>query len=150
MHEVIADGLEEYLAGSRGSRAFQTHLAECVECRKLVAEMGEVSSLFAALRPEEAVAPAPGFYARLSARLEAGRKPSIWNLFSLDPTFGRRVVFASLLALAVVGSVLVSQEQAAFGPPAPEQLMAIEHMTPNDQPAQDRDLMLVTLTTYED
>jgi hypothetical protein len=69
--------------------------------------------------------------------------PSYWNSLG-DFAFGRRVVFASLLTLAVLGTVLVSREQAyAPNPTTPEAVMADAAGSPN------ADQMLVTLTNYE-
>ena len=76
--------------------------------------------------------------------------PSFWSLFSLDPGFGRRVVFASLLTLAVLGSYLVSRETEYIAAPSPEAVMAIDQSPAQDLgAARDRDMMLVTLTSYE-
>ena len=72
---------------------------------------------------------------------------SFWNLFSLEPGFGKRVAFASLLTLAALGSVLVSREtDYTPGPPPMEAIMAVES-SPGSH--SDRDRMLVTLTSYE-
>jgi hypothetical protein len=69
--------------------------------------------------------------------------PSYWNSLG-DFAFGRRVVFASLLTLAVLGTVLVSREQAyAPNPTTPEAVMADAAGSPN------ADQMLVTLANYE-
>ena len=104
--------------------------------------MLEMSGLFATLRPTEAIAAPMGFYARVIAQVSRPQVPSFWSLFSLDAAFGRRVVFASLLTLAVLGSFLVSRETGySPGPASPEAVMA-EHNT-------NRDAMLVTLTSYE-
>jgi anti-sigma factor RsiW len=145
MHQVIVDSLEEYMGGvlrTSVKRDFDAHLETCVECRQEVNSMMEMSGLFASLQaPAELEAP-PGFYARVRAQVSRPQAPSFWSLFSLDASFGRRVVFASLLTLAVLGSFLVSREAAySPGPSTPEAVMA-EHTT-------NRDAMLVTLTSYE-
>lgn len=152
MHPVILENLEDYLSGRllpAEFRDFGAHLASCATCRAEVRGMQEVSSLFAALRPVEAIEPPLGFSARVMAQVAETRTPSFWSVFSLDPAFGRRVVFASLLTLAVLGSYLVTREaQYNPGPSNPEAVMAAEH--PSDGPhASDRDMMLVTLTSYE-
>jgi hypothetical protein len=75
---------------------------------------------------------------------------SFFSLFALDGGFARRVVFASLLTLAVLGSYLVTREtNYSPGPPTPEAVMAIEQSPPNAPANNDRDMMLVTLTSYE-
>jgi hypothetical protein len=78
-----------------------------------------------------------------SVALRAASASSFWNAFG-DFAFGRRVVFASLLALAVLGTVLVSRESAyAPNPTTPQAVMANAAGSPN------ADQMLVTLANYE-
>ena len=104
--------------------------------------MLDISSLFESLRPAEEIAPSAGFCALVMQQVGNSKTPSFWSLFSLDAAFGRRVVFASLLTLAVFGSFLVSRETGyGPGPSTPEAVMA-EHNT-------NRDAMLVTLASYE-
>ena len=145
MHQVIVKSLEEYLSGiltPAAQREFEAHLEICAECRRSVNGMLEVSGLFETLRaPAEVTVPAD-FYAGVVSRVNRTETPSFWSLFALDAAFGRRVVFASLLTLAVLGSFLVSRETGySPGPASPEAVMA-EHNT-------NRDTMLVTLTSYE-
>ncbi len=151
MHPVIVENLEDYLAGELlpgDLRDFEAHLSTCPECRETVQGMQETSLLFAALRPAEEIAPPPGFAARVVAQVTSEPAPSFWSLFSVDPGFGRRVVFASLLTLAVLGSYLVSREtRYSPGPVTPEAVMALDQQ--EAPPASDRDMMLVTLTSYE-
>jgi anti-sigma factor RsiW len=146
MHQVIVESLEEYLTGTlapAARRDFEAHLETCHDCRREVHGMTEVSGLFASLRSSAALEPPPGFYARLMADVGNRRAASFWSTFSLDAAFGRRVVFASLLTLAVLGSVLVSRETSySPGPASPESVMAADQDT-------NRDAMLVTLTSYE-
>ncbi len=154
MHPVIVENLEDYLADNllpADLREFEAHLGTCPECRDEVRGMQEVSSLFATLRPTENIEPPPYFVAQVMGQVAAQPVLSFWSLFSLDPGFGRRVVFASLLTLAVLGSFLVSREsQYRPGPPTPESVMALDQGAAADAPAaRDRDMMLVTLTSYE-
>ena len=144
MHQVILDRLEDYLAGDPSSREFTAHLESCHECRTEVSEMQELSRVLQALRPAEDVAPVPGFYARLSERVEQQRPRSLASLFWLDPVFVKRVAFASVMTLAVLGSYLITREtQYSAGPTDAEAIMA-QH-----SPAQDPDVMLTTLASYE-
>jgi hypothetical protein len=144
MHQVILDRLEAYLGGTPGSREFTAHLESCHECRTEVREMQEISSAVAALRTPEEIVPAGGFYARVAQRVEAERPRSIWSLCLLDPTFGKRVAFASVMTLAVLGSYLITREtEYSAGPARPEVIMA------QQAPAGDPDLMLATLASYE-
>ena len=144
MHQVILDRLEEYLAGAPSSREFTAHLESCPECRTEVSEMQELSSVFQSLRGSEEIPPPVGFYARVSRRVELERPRSFGSLFWLDPVFGKRVAFASLMTLAVLGSYLITREtEYSAGPPNPEVIMA------QQAPTQDPDVMLATLASYE-
>ena len=145
MHQVILDRLEGYLSGAPSPREFTAHLETCEECRTQVREMQEVSSAFHALRAPEEVSPPAGFYARLAERVESARRPrSLWRLVWLDPVFGKRLAFTSLVTLAVLGSYLITREtQYSAGPSRPEVVMA--QQGPGDNP----DMMLATLASYE-
>jgi hypothetical protein len=55
------------------------------------------------------------------------------------------MVFASLLALAVLGSYFVSSEAEYQAGPTPMSMMAQDHVGGSP----DRDNMLMTLATYE-
>ena len=144
MHQVILDRLEEHLSGAPSPREFTAHLESCEECRTEVREMQDLSRAFIALRAPEEIAPLAGFYARVAQTVDSERPHSIWGLCLLDPAFGRRVAFASLMTLAVLGSYLITREtDYAAGPPSPEVIMA------QQPPAANQDVMLATLASYE-
>ncbi|MFN7994562.1 MAG: zf-HC2 domain-containing protein [Bryobacteraceae bacterium] len=146
MHAVIIDDLEEYLAGTlppSAQRRFQAHLETCNECNREVSGMQEVTGLFAMLKTAEPVEPGPSFVAQVMQTVERRPSPSFWSPFS-DFAFGRRVVFASLLTLAVLGTVLVSRESGYTPEPTtPEAAFAADSGSPT------ADHMLVTLASYE-
>ena len=99
--------------------------------------------------PEEAAGPVSRVLRRRHAAGGRARAaPSFASLFALDFAFGRRVVFASLLTLAVLGSYLVTRETELPGGPSPEAVMAQQN-SPAFDSAPARDNMLVTLTAYE-
>src|SRR6202048_2681709 len=144
MHQVILDRLGGHLSGSPIPREFTAHMESCEECRTEVHEMQELSGALGALRIRDQIAPPPGFYARVSQRLEAERPRSLWSLFRLDPSFGKRLAFASLMTLAILGSFLITREtEYSAGPARPETIMA--QQPPSDNP----DMMLATLASYE-
>src|SRR5947209_6813225 len=125
MHAVVMESLEDYLAGTlnpAGKREFEAHLNVCDSCREEVAAMQEISLSFEALEAPEELEPAPGFYAQV--RRHIGNRhavPAFAGLFGLDLAFGRRLAFACLLTLAVLGTWLVSSEtdyQAGMSPAA--------------------------------
>jgi anti-sigma factor RsiW len=146
MHAVIIDNLEKYLSGHLPLSAldrFQAHLETCGECRREVDEIQESNGLLASLKCDGPVAPPPSFVAQVMQSVAGQPARSYWNSFG-DFAFGRRVVFAALLTLAVLGTVLVSREEAyAPNPTTPEAVMADAAGSPN------ADQMLVTLANYE-
>ena len=152
MHGVVIERLEEYLSGClepADRRDIEAHLSNCEMCRKEIRSMREVSQWFGALRSEEVWEPAPGFCARVMEQVgERKAVPSFASLFALDLAFGRRLVFASLVTLAILGSYLVSRETRYPSGLSPEAVMAQEESPAFDSaPAQEN--MLVTLTAYE-
>jgi anti-sigma factor RsiW len=156
MHAVVMDSLEEYLSGTLEpavERSIEAHLSTCQTCREEVRSMQDVSQLFVSLRPVEEVAPSAGFFAGVMQRVEAQRPaPSFAGLFALDFVFGRRLVFASLMMLAVLGTYLVTREVEFPAGPAPEAIMAVQQQQqelPSFVSAPPEDNMLVTLTAYE-
>jgi anti-sigma factor RsiW len=150
MHDVIQNGLEDYLDG-KVRREFQAHLDQCAGCRGEVREFQEVSGLMHALRVPEPAQPAAGFFLRVEEGIEARKRSSLWNVFSLNAAFGRRVAFASLMTLAVVGSVLVSQERDYEGGPArgPEAIMASHDVAAYHTADSDRDQIMLALASYD-
>jgi anti-sigma factor RsiW len=157
MHAVVMDNLEEYLSGTLTPgtlRNVETHLNTCRQCRNEVASFQDLSREFAqafALNGSatDTFAPAPGFYARVMRRV-GGRHavPSFAGLFALDFSFGRRLVFASLLTLAVLGTYLVSREVEYPTGLSPDAVMA-QQDSPSFDSAPAQDNMLATLASYE-
>jgi hypothetical protein len=152
MHAVVVENLEEYLAGTlepADRRDLEAHLNACESCREEMNEMREVSQLFVSLRHEEEWQPSLGFYSGVVHSVEAQWvKPSFTSLFSLDFVFGRRLVFASLVMLAVLGSYLVTRETGYPTGPSPETVMA-QQDSPLFGSGSGHDNMLVTMTAYE-
>jgi anti-sigma factor RsiW len=152
MHAVVIQSLEEYLSGTlepAARREIEAHLNICGPCREEVHSMQEVSQMFLALRSEEELSVPAAFFAGVMRRVEAQEpQPSWWNLFTVDLVFARRLAFASLLTLAVLGSYLISREANYDKRFSPEAVMAQQESPFFDRgPAQEN--MLVTLTAYE-
>jgi len=160
------DSLEEYLSCTL-QPAVQTdveaHLSICPGCREEVNAMREVSLYFQVLEaPQDleihealqssgqaALRPSPGFYANVRRQIGDHRGvPAFAGLFALDFAFGRRLAFASLLTLAVLGSYLVLSETEYPTGLSPAAVMA-QQDTPAFDSAPAQDNMLVTMTTYE-
>jgi hypothetical protein len=146
MHQVIVDGLEDYLSGNPG-RDFRTHLAACEDCKREVLKFAELSESFRVFEPMAAAEPLAGFATRVMSRVAEQQTASLWSIFSLEPAFIRQIAFASLLLLAALGGFLVSQDNA-LPISGPERLMVSESVE-EGAPAAHRDRMLVRLTSYQ-
>ena len=127
----------------------EAHLSMCETCRLELDGIQQVSDCFEAFRVAEPVTPPTGFYARVMR--EVGQRqavPSFAGFFAMDFAFGRRLVFASLLTLAALGTYLVSYESGYSSGVTPDAVMAQQ-----DAPAYDtggaQENMLATMTTYE-
>ncbi len=154
MHAVVKDSLERYLAGAlepAERRAVEAHLGVCDSCRREAREFEEVSQLFVSLRPDVVWEPAPSFYGSVMVRVRERRErkpaPFLSGLFSFDLAFGRRMVLASAMTLAVLGGYLVSHETRAERGPFPETVIA-EQESPSYDSAPAPEAMLATLTAY--
>jgi len=155
MHAVVMEGLEGYLSGSLEPavrRQIEAHLDTCSSCREEVSSMREISQLFHSLQTEETPAeswqPSPGFYGGVLRQIDAQAKPSTNWLFRWNLAFGRRLVFASLLTLAVLGGYLATHEPESRGMPSPDAILA-QQDSPSFDAVPAHDNMLVTLTAYE-
>ncbi len=152
MHAVMMENLEEFLSGSLGPAALrevETHLATCSACREEIRAMQDLSGMLVSLRADDVIEPAPGFYSRVVEQVNRS-KPAPWfaGLLGLDMVFGRRLVFASLVLMAVMGSYLVTHEADVQVGPSPEAILAQQN-APAFETARAEDNMLVTLTAYE-
>lgn len=155
MHAVVMESLEEFLAGTLNpadERRVEAHLSGCLTCREEMSAMQDVSLMVGSLRAEEVeeeIAPSPAFYTKVMAQVaEAPVSSGIAGLFGMDFLFVRRLAFACLLTLAVMGSYLVSRETAYHNGPSPEAVMAQQGLPAFDSaPAHDN--MLLALTAYE-
>jgi len=153
MHAVVMESLEDYLAGAldpADERAIEAHLIACDSCREEVRGMQDVAHLFGSLRSGEVFESSPAFLASVMREVAGSRKiaRSLPGLFGLDLALGRRLVFASLMTLAVLGGYLVSHESDTLSGVSPEALLAQEDSPAfASGPAQDN--MLATLTAYD-
>lgn len=148
MHGPIKEGLEDFLKGCGGAD-FQAHIKACPECRVEVKRMTDQAAMVRLLRAEEELDPAPGFYARVMARVEAQNRASFWSPL-LDPMLGRRLMYASLSMVVLLGTYLFSTEVRDTVPAttAAERYLVERHPSVGANPQQDRDIVLVRLATY--
>jgi predicted anti-sigma-YlaC factor YlaD len=153
MHQIIQDGLEDFLAGdcNRADEArIESHLEECKDCRREVDAMKDLSEMFATLRSPDPPLPSPGFYARVTNLIETQQPESLWAAF-FEPAFGRRLALACLLVMATLGTVLMTRETEYAVGPTPEMILAVERAAPALEagPLLDRDQMLFTLASHK-
>jgi anti-sigma factor RsiW len=153
MHGLIRERLEDYLRLAPGKKVpleFEEHLRACDACREELSRIEEQSQMLHVLAPDSAMDPSAGFYARVLERIEARQVPSIWALL-LEPSFGRRLVVASLAVACLLGGFLAFNETEGFtSRPNAAAIIAVEEHPPNlgmDR-ARDRETMLVTLASY--
>lgn len=161
MHEPIKQGLEEFLAGRSGAaqreleppEEFHRHLAECADCRSMVAEMRAHQALLVELKAPEIDGPAPGFYARVLERIEAqASASSFWSIF-LEPSFGRRLLYASLVLFVVLGSaVWKTAGNASLDHANPVHIMAGADLpaATGEDPGRDRTVVLTNLVSLSE
>ena len=164
MHQPVQDHLEEHLKAyaSNFERAvppeMQAHLASCPECADELRRLEQHAVLLRSLRAE-GVEPKAGFYARVMQRIDDARaKASIWSVF-LEPVFSRRLVFASVALVVLLGTYLISTEpsgrdtavvapQIAITQPQTETAPGAEFV--DGTPQQERDAVLVSLASYQE
>ena len=157
MQERIREGLENYLSGRlpESSRAeFDEFLRQNPLDRAMIEEFrlhGEMIRDAYGISTE--LAPGPGFYARVCARIEAeNTKPSFWSIF-LEP-FGSRLVYASAALLLLLGVAFYSAgtepENIVARDPSVEMLVDRHpevHLVGNQD--EDRGRVLETLTVLD-
>lgn len=164
MHSLLSEHLEEYLSGDLGRtarQALEQHLTACAECRRAWELFRASAEELHTLRPPQNidVEPAPGFYARVMEQIEQEREVPFWSML-LDPGFGRRVVFACLMLLALLGAYVAAVDQGDYTiKHRPEAILA--GTTPQGSPLgtaprfgsnleQNRGAVLATLVTEGD
>jgi predicted anti-sigma-YlaC factor YlaD len=154
MHAVTMENLEDYLAGTLEAgqlRDIEAHLGICGACREEIRGMQEVSGLFGALRRDESEswAVGPGFTAKVLEQVSRRKPvPAFASFFAWNAAFGQRLVFASLLTLAVLGGYLVTRESKYTAGPSAEAILAQQN-EPGFETQRAEDNMLVRLTAYE-
>jgi anti-sigma factor RsiW len=157
MHDLLREHLEGYLAGHLPSvlrQQLDAHLAQCPECRREWEAHRGLSKSLQTLRAPASLEwePLPGFYARVMDRVDAERVVPFWALL-IDPDFGRRLVFACLVLLAILGGYFAAFQPVDYsnqhrpeailaGQPAP---FPTPRLGPNLE--RNRNAMLATLVS---
>jgi anti-sigma factor RsiW len=135
MDSFLRDILEDYLSGnlSRARKAeLEAHLARDPDAAEQLEEFRRTSLLLAELRvPQDTPGPEAGLYARVLQCIDQQRDEPFW-MFFLRPLFVRRLAFASLLWMALVGSYVVS-----FSNPSEEIGHRLAEAVLTERPASD-------------
>jgi anti-sigma factor RsiW len=118
MHTLLRENLEGYLSGNlppADREALEAHLAVCSDCRGEWLVLRESAEQIRSLRPPEEFEAevSPAFYAAVIERIDREREIPFWAML-LDPTFGRRVVFACLLLLALLGAYVAAVQPTDY------------------------------------
>jgi anti-sigma factor RsiW len=110
MDDLMKENLEDHLAGTlAGERKgeFESYLAKHPKAAEELARFEESAELLRELRVEDgdemSFHPAPGFYGRVMRQVDDERGVPFWMVF-LEPFLLRRLAFASLMWLALLGS----------------------------------------------
>jgi len=151
LHQPAREGIEAYLAGKPDAN-FISHIESCAECRETVFQLEFHSTLLRDLRAPADLEPPPGFYARVLERIDSQRSFSIWSVF-LEPLFARRLMYASAVLTILLGVFLFTSPKDDFTATSmPERILAEENHPPAQlvDLEQDRNTVLVQLTTYEE
>ena len=117
MHNVVRTYLEASLDGTLlppAHRELEAHLEACLGCRREVEELRQTRQWMKALVTKEMVAPTPGFYARVQARVEA-QKSQVWPFWQLFPTFNQQLGFALMTLLLLLSTYFVTLRQTERG-----------------------------------
>ena len=151
MHEPVKGRLEDYLHGKK-SPEVDEHLKACEGCRKEVERMRRQSELFRSMQAAPRRELSPAFYARVMERVESQARPSVWSVFG-DSLFAKRLAYASMTFMVVMGSFIVSMESGSdnISSTAPEVIFASdeEPIPVETDPQRGRETVLVTLTSYQ-
>lgn len=157
MQERIKERLEDHLSGRlpRGADpAFDSLLENDPASREILDQFTAQARLVRnAFRVPAELAPAPGFYARVIARVEAEQaRPSFWSIFT-EP-FGRRLIYASAALLVLMGVAMFSTGPSpeAEMAEAPARILVDRHPEVHlvgNNTDEDRGRVLTTLTVLE-
>ena len=112
MKVFVRDRLEDYLAGTLPAKKqaeFEDYLKQHPAEAEELALFEKCAELLTDLRlPEsEILEPQPAFYAQVMQQVESEREIPFWAVF-LQPAFGRRLAFGSLMWLALLGGYVVT------------------------------------------
>jgi predicted anti-sigma-YlaC factor YlaD len=142
--------LEEYLAGRAGA---DSHFDDCKDCRSDAGEMADQARMLRLLAAAEEIEPQAGFYARLLDAIETRRNAGAWTMFA-DLAFARRLTYAALAVIVILGSYLVySEREPEFHTSSPASLLAADPMGGRQvgmDPERDREMVLVSLASYRE
>ena len=98
----------------RPAGSWRPHLEACPGCRRELEELRQTRQWMKVLVTKELVAPAPGFYARVQARVDA-EKSQVWPIWQLFPVFTQQLGFALITLLLLLSTYFVALRQTERG-----------------------------------
>ena len=118
MNEIVRQNLEALLSGDLTETErtrLEQHLNNNAVDREEFEAFRETALLLRGLRPQdgEEWEPDPGFYARVSQRIDRERTVPFWQVF-LEPVVARRLAFAGLMWLLLLGTYTVAYNGVAL------------------------------------
>jgi hypothetical protein len=115
--------------------------------------MADHARMLRLLSAAEEVEPLPGFYARLLGTIETQRNAGTWAMFA-EPGFARRLTYAALTAVVILGSYFIySEQQTQLQAASPASFLAADPIGGTQvgmDPQRDREMVLVSLASYQE
>jgi len=153
MQKRMVNDLEQYLAGKLSGEAlarFEAALERDAESALEVGGFREHNEMLRTLRAPAEMDPAPGFYARVMDCIESQAAASLWSVF-FEPLFARKLAFATLALLVVLGSATFSAVQhPAMHEAVPFEFVADSLLppAPGEDLEHDRQVVFANLATF--
>jgi anti-sigma-K factor RskA len=155
MEERIRQRAEEYLSGRLSGSVdpeIERLLASNNQDRVLLDQFAEQAAMIRnAFRVSAELAPSPGFYSRVMARVQAEEsQTTFWSIFT--GSFGQKLVYASAALLVLMSVAMFTTEDSSPTQDiagAPAQILVDDHPDVHlvGEQSEDRGRVFVTLAT---
>lgn len=136
MDPFLKDNLEAYLSNrlrDADREQFEALLAADSAAAEQIQEFQGLGELFEVLKvsTDEAPEPAPGFYYRVRDAIAEEEQEPIWNMF-LQPLLVRRLAFAALMWMLMLGAVATLHEPPSSAQTAQLADMVLMRQSPSE------------------